>query len=115
MRIAKIQKSNISGTVQVPPSKSAAHRALICSFLAGGSNVSPLIDSKDMQATLGVISALKGDKPVADCIESGSTLRFMIPVAAALGNAVFDATGLRLRTVPFTPERVKAALERQGT
>lgn len=88
MRIAKIQKSNISGTVQVPPSKSAAHRALICSFLAGGGNVSPLIDSKDMQATLGVISALKGDKPVADCIESGSTLRFMIPVAAALGKTV---------------------------
>ena len=88
MRIAKIQKSNISGTVQVPPSKSAAHRALICSFLAGGGNVSPLIDSKDMQATLGVISALQDDKPVADCIESGSTLRFMIPVAAALGKTV---------------------------
>jgi len=32
------------------------------------------------------------------------------PVAAALGNAVFDATGVRLRTVPFTPERVKAAV-----
>jgi CO/xanthine dehydrogenase Mo-binding subunit len=32
------------------------------------------------------------------------------PVAAALGNSVFDATGVRLRTVPFTPERVKAAL-----
>ena len=32
------------------------------------------------------------------------------PVAAALGNAVFDATGVRLRTVPMTPERVKAAL-----
>jgi nicotinate dehydrogenase subunit B len=31
------------------------------------------------------------------------------PVAAALGNAVFDATGLRLREVPFTPARVKAA------
>jgi len=31
-------------------------------------------------------------------------------VAAALGNAVFDATGVRLRRVPFTPERVKAAL-----
>lgn len=88
MRIAKIQKSNISGTVQVPPSKSAAHRALICSFLAGGGNVSPLIDSKDMQATLGVISALKDDKPIADCIESGSTLRFMIPVAAVLGKTV---------------------------
>jgi nicotinate dehydrogenase subunit B len=34
------------------------------------------------------------------------------PVAAALGNAVFDATGVRLRTVPFTPARVKAALAR---
>ena len=32
------------------------------------------------------------------------------PVAAALGNAVFDATGTRLRAVPFTRERVKAAL-----
>jgi CO/xanthine dehydrogenase Mo-binding subunit len=31
-------------------------------------------------------------------------------VAAALGNAVFDATGARLRTVPLTPERVKAAV-----
>jgi CO/xanthine dehydrogenase Mo-binding subunit len=35
-------------------------------------------------------------------------------VAAALANAVFDATGARLRTVPFTAARVKAALrERQ--
>ena len=32
------------------------------------------------------------------------------PVPAALANAVFDATGARIRTVPFTPERVKAAL-----
>ena len=31
-------------------------------------------------------------------------------VAAAIGNAIFDATGARLRQVPFTPERVKAAL-----
>ena len=31
-------------------------------------------------------------------------------VAAAVGNAIFDATGARLREVPFTPERVKAAL-----
>jgi nicotinate dehydrogenase subunit B len=31
-------------------------------------------------------------------------------VAAALGNAIFDATGARVRQVPFTPERVKAAL-----
>ena len=33
-------------------------------------------------------------------------------VPAAIGNAVFDATGVRLRRVPFTPERVKAALEK---
>ena len=32
------------------------------------------------------------------------------PVPAALANAVFDATGVRLRTVPFTAQRVKAAL-----
>jgi nicotinate dehydrogenase subunit B len=33
------------------------------------------------------------------------------PVAAAIANAVFDATGVRMRRVPFTPERVKQALE----
>jgi CO/xanthine dehydrogenase Mo-binding subunit len=32
------------------------------------------------------------------------------PVPAALANAVFDAAGIRLRTVPFTPERVRSAL-----
>jgi nicotinate dehydrogenase subunit B len=37
------------------------------------------------------------------------------PVGAALANAVFDATGARLRTVPFTPERVKAELGRKST
>ena len=31
-------------------------------------------------------------------------------VAAAVANAIFDATGARIREVPFTPERVKAAL-----
>jgi nicotinate dehydrogenase subunit B len=36
-------------------------------------------------------------------------------VAAALGNAIFDATGARVREVPFTPERVKAALDARGT
>ena len=36
-------------------------------------------------------------------------------VAAAVGNAVFDATGVRLREVPFTPERVKRALAAAGT
>ena len=38
-----------------------------------------------------------------------------VPVPAALANAVFDATGVRLRAVPFTPDRVKAALTARGT
>jgi CO/xanthine dehydrogenase Mo-binding subunit len=33
-----------------------------------------------------------------------------VPIAAAIGNAIFDATGVRLREVPFTPQRVQAAL-----
>jgi CO/xanthine dehydrogenase Mo-binding subunit len=37
------------------------------------------------------------------------------PVAAAVGNAIFDATGVRLRQAPFTPARVKAELEKRAT
>jgi CO/xanthine dehydrogenase Mo-binding subunit len=37
-----------------------------------------------------------------------------VPVAAALCNAIFDATGVRLRQVPFTPERIKSASIRQA-
>ena len=43
---------------------------------------------------------------------SGAAEMALGPVPAAIGNAVFDATGVRLRRVPFTPERVKAALEK---
>ena len=32
------------------------------------------------------------------------------PVAAAIANAIFDATGVRMRRVPFSPDRVKGAL-----
>ena len=45
------------------------------------------------------------DQPPLGAGEAAST-----PVPAALGNAVFDATGIRLRTVPFRPDRVKAVL-----
>lgn len=94
MSKAIIRKSELNGAVAVPPSKSVAHRALICSFLAGGGTVKPIIDSKDMQATVGVIDALKSGEKTLNCIESGSTLRFMIPVAAALGaDAVFTGSG----------------------
>lgn len=94
MSNVKLKPCEPLGEVTAPPSKSAAHRALICSFLAGGGEVAPIIDSKDMQATEGVINALKHNEDTLNCIESGSTLRFMIPVAAALGkNVTFVGEG----------------------
>ena len=45
------------------------------------------------------------DEPATGAGETAITL-----VAAAIGNAIFDATSARIRQVPFTPERIKAAL-----
>ncbi len=56
-----------------------------------------------------VILIDRPDQPLLGAGEAATA-----PVAAALANAVFDATGARLRTVPFTPERVKAALRSNG-
>jgi CO/xanthine dehydrogenase Mo-binding subunit len=50
------------------------------------------------------------DRPGIDF--SGAAEHSCGPIPSAIGNAVFDATGVRLRRVPFTPERVKAALSR---
>jgi CO/xanthine dehydrogenase Mo-binding subunit len=47
----------------------------------------------------------KADVPATGAGETAITI-----VAAAIGNAIFDATGARIRQVPFTPERIKAAL-----
>lgn len=95
----KISKGRAKGDILSPPSKSYAHRLLICSALAeGNSKIKGISESKDMEATLGCIRELgaecvkKGDsvsvnggkfKPCAElnCYESGSTLRFIIPVA----------------------------------
>ena len=85
MSIVSVENSRLKGSVKLPPSKSAAHRALICSFLAGGGSVNGLIESNDMKATVGALEAIKNDSETVDCIESGSTLRFLIPVAAVLG------------------------------
>src|SRR5262249_29278205 len=52
-----------------------------------------------------VILIDRPDQPLLGAGEAATA-----PVAAAVANAVFDATGVRLRTVPFTPARVKAAL-----
>ena len=49
------------------------------------------------------------DQPDAPASGAGETS--ITVVAAAIGNAIFDATGARVRQMPFTPERVKAALQ----
>jgi nicotinate dehydrogenase subunit B len=53
------------------------------------------------------------NQPAAEANGAGETA--ITVVAAAIGNAVFDATGARLREIPFTPARVKAALSSRGT
>ena len=50
--------------------------------------------------------------PRPEAAPTGAAQMALGHITAAVGNAVFDATGVRLRRVPFTPERVKAALER---
>ena len=102
-----ITPKRLSGTVTPPPSKSQAHRLLIAAALAGGgSEIRNLADSQDIQATKRCMEALKapGDGlPRLDCGESGSTLRFLIPVALALrGGGVFTGHG-RLMERPQQP------------
>ncbi|MBO7368875.1 MAG: 3-phosphoshikimate 1-carboxyvinyltransferase [Clostridia bacterium] len=101
-----ITPEKLCGEIAAPPSKSAAHRLIIASFLSGErTRVSGAGASEDVLATLGALSALGlewqnvcGDyflsrKPIksgatAYCKESGSTLRFLLPIAAALGASV---------------------------
>jgi nicotinate dehydrogenase subunit B len=52
------------------------------------------------------------DRPEAKATGAGETAITL--VAAAIGNAIFDATGARIREVPFTQDRVKAALNSRG-
>ncbi len=52
------------------------------------------------------------DRPAEKPVDAGEAA--CCPVGPALANAVFDATGVRLREIPFTPERVKAALARNS-
>ncbi|HOV69335.1 MAG TPA: 3-phosphoshikimate 1-carboxyvinyltransferase [Clostridia bacterium] len=103
MSSIRILPGKLTGKISAPPSKSAVHRALICAALAGNGIVKNISVSKDIAATLGALKALgfifkqrEGEveffgrkevpgRAVIDCGESGSTLRFMIPVAAALG------------------------------
>ena len=99
----KIEKGVASGKIKAPPSKSYGHRMLICGALAEGQSVIDGVShSVDMEATLECISALgvafqktgdtvslnggiKDGKRVFNCHESGSTLRFFIPIALLTG------------------------------
>lgn len=117
----KITPARLSGKVCLPPSKSGLHRAIICAGLAKGkSKVSPAILSDDITATVEAMRALGSrismdgaieiegransvDTAVIDARESGSTLRFLLPVAAQLANtATFTGHG-RLPYRPLTP------------
>ncbi len=114
-----IYPAKLSGTIDAPPSKSMAHRAIICAALADGeSTLSNIELSEDIVATFGAVRGLgaivdiignekikslqiKGlikkttnNTPLIDCNESGSTLRFMIPVSlAAAGMGRFEGRG----------------------
>ena len=95
------------GRVTLPPSKSVAHRAMLCAALSRGScALSHMAGSQDIDATARAIEALGGEVRLEEdrglclvegaglgraqggvihCGESGSTLRFLIPIACALG------------------------------
>ena len=124
-----ITPGKLSGAVTPPPSKSQAHRLLIAAALARGESViSNVALSQDIEATircleeLGAEFTLDGSTitvrgmganamsplrrmayPHLDCGESGSTLRFLIPIALAVrGGSVFTGRG-RLMERPLKP------------
>jgi 3-phosphoshikimate 1-carboxyvinyltransferase len=92
------------GKTVMPPSKSITHRAIICTALAGGGEVKQALFSEDTSATARCAEALRGDgDKVFDCGESGSTLRFMIPVASIKpGKKVFTGSE-KLMKRPLRP------------
>lgn len=118
----KINPKSLCGKIEAPASKSVAHRTLICAALAKGKSTVKLNKtSEDIEATasclksLGVTIEKSGnewtvtppakfpEKAELDCGESGSTLRFMLPVVSALGiEATFTAHG-RLPDRPIAP------------
>lgn len=121
MKDVVIYPGALKGSVKIPPSKSLAHRAVICAGLAEGESIiDNIIFSDDITATTKAMEALgvevkkeegrddkervklsiKGNKElslinnIVDCIESGSTLRFLIPVALlAKGEVAFKGKG----------------------
>lgn len=100
----RLMPSVLRGTVTVPSSKSILHRELICRYLAGQETVLPPDAAQDIQATAQGLRQLQTEAPcVVDCGESGSTLRFLLPLYMARGRVgtVFTGTERLLsRPVP---------------
>ncbi len=114
----KITPRKLEGTIEAMPSKSHAHRLLIArkiSELQGGAlegGVEIPAFSDDIEATMACINQLDKNTPYLECGESGSTLRFMLPVVMALkDSATFLGTG-RLPDRPLSP--LKEEMERHG-
>ncbi len=106
-----IVPGTLEGAVTPPSSKSQTHRAVLALMLAQGEGkLSNLAVSEDIQATQDCVAALKSGQPaqadglpLLDCGESGSTLRFLIPVALAVrGGGHFTGRG-RLMERPQGP------------
>ena len=106
-----ILPGTLKGAVTPPSSKSQTHRAVLALMLAQGEGkLSNLAVSQDIQATQDCVAALKSGQPaqadglpLLDCGESGSTLRFLIPVALAVrGGGRFTGRG-RLMERPQGP------------
>ncbi|MBQ6849152.1 MAG: 3-phosphoshikimate 1-carboxyvinyltransferase [Clostridia bacterium] len=111
----------LAGTIDAPPSKSMAHRYLIGAALSGQvCRLTGMAYSQDILATIDCLRALgasvvmSGDtvtvdphgfmqaaNPVLDCRESGSTLRFFIPLALCLGRTVILRGSRRLLSRPL--------------
>ena len=68
-------------------------------------NSYPILDITQAPRQIDIVTINRPDLPASGAGEAATR-----PVAAAIANAIFDATGVRLRRVPFTPERVRAAL-----
>jgi nicotinate dehydrogenase subunit B len=65
----------------------------------------PILESPDAPEAIDVVLINRPDKPATGAGEAATR-----PVSAAIANAVYDATGVRIRRGPLTAERVKAAI-----
>ena len=84
MQILQAELKTIKGKVQAIPSKSMAHRKMIAAALSG-KPMELAFESNDIQATKTCIAALMNGQSRFPCGESGSTFRFLLPLAGALG------------------------------